>query len=248
MSWIRNTNVITHNNHKHKFDRAIYISSADTLLVILFTMNSWTTDKKDTTWTVIGSKNTSAPKGFVTTSQQSVLTDTRNCCPDLWAENMKPPKRKLKAFPFFVKVSKGGSKDFLNHYCLSSCFSILLPTTWRTNFQIEYQKQHKPPSTKNRNLLLLCTVCWSLVFRPWALVCKFCTVYFFSINFYSYCTLVFVWVWNKPVSSDEISYSWKFPEQSPSLEHVKGLPMWIMYGELQREGGQWTEELITWRL
>lgn len=64
---------------------------------------------------------------------------------------------------------------------------------------------------------------------------------FFSIHFYSYLTLLFVWVWNKPVSSDEISYSWKFPEQSPSLEHVKGLPMWIMYGE-QRQERQASEE------
>lgn len=29
-----------------------------------------------------------------------------------------------------------------------------------------------------------------------------------------------------------------FSEQSPSLEHVKGLPMWIMYAEQEREGGE----------
>lgn len=37
---------------------------------------------------------------------------------------------------------------------------------------------HKPPQTKNRGLMLLCAVCWSLVFRACALVCKCCTVYF----------------------------------------------------------------------
>lgn len=47
-SWIINTNIIQHRNHKHKFEGAIYINSADTLLAILFTVNSWMTDKK--TW------------------------------------------------------------------------------------------------------------------------------------------------------------------------------------------------------
>lgn len=57
---------IVRSNHKHKFEAAIYISSADTPLIILFTMR--TTDKKDTARTVIGAKNTTAPKGFVTAS------------------------------------------------------------------------------------------------------------------------------------------------------------------------------------
>ncbi len=96
--------------------------------------------------------------------------------------------------------------------------------------------------------MLLCAACWSLVLRACAVECKCCAVYFLSIHFYSYSTLRFVWVWIKPVSNDEISYSWKFPEQSPSLKHIKGLPVWIMYGEQEREAGQRSVELITWWL
>lgn len=37
----------------------------------------------------------------------------------------------------------------------------------------------------------------------------------------------------------------KFPEQSPSLEHVKGLPVCIMYAVQEREG---TNNMMTLKL
>jgi len=62
-------------------------------------------------------------------------------------------------------------------------------------------------------------------------------IIFFGIHFYSYGKLLFIWVWNRSVSGDDISYSWTFQEQSPSLEHVKGLPVNYVCWAGDRGGG-----------
>lgn len=85
-------------------------------------------------------------------------------------------------------------------------------------------------------------VFWSLVYEDNARVCKCNTVYFFFFflrtYFYSCHSLLLLRVWNKAVGRDDISYSWKFLVQSPSLKHAMGLPMWIMYGEKETQWGR----------
>lgn len=131
MSETVNTNVIIHSHHKHKFKRATHITSAETLLVILFRVNSWITDKKDSTCSVMGSKNNTGPTGFVAPSLESVYTHTKKMLSWPFHREHEVTVKHAESFFFFIRGSKYRGKECCIIYCLSFCLFISFPITER---------------------------------------------------------------------------------------------------------------------
>lgn len=115
--------------HKHKwnlalitntnFQGAINTGFTDILLLILFTLNSWATDKKIMNWATLTLKIPKPKKGIngysYRNKNKKLLSWTSHT--DHWA---------TKAWSF-SSLCLSGSSDSLNLYCPSSCLSFFFP-------------------------------------------------------------------------------------------------------------------------